>query len=461
MKAESNQQKVEASALSSAKKRKDMSSAERVQLYQRKLYQKAKQEKNYRFYVLYDKIFLDYVLKESWKRVKENAGCPGVDGITFKMIEGGEGVEKFLKTLQEELRTQSYTPSAVKREWIPKANGQKRPLGIPTIKDRVAQMACKLVIEPIFEADFEECSYGFRPKLSAHDAIKRIKEELKSGKTEVYDADLSAYFDTIPHEKLKVAIRERIADERVLKLIHKWLKAPVYEDGQYKGGKHNTVGVPQGGVISPLLSNLFLNLLDRIVTSVKSIFSKNRVVMIRYADDFVLMGKSLKEEIVIKLKELLTRMGLSLNEQKSRQVKATETPFNFLGFVFRYDRSFTNAGKSNFWNVKPSDRSNQKMRETLRVALKHMGHYKPGVLVGELNDILRGWLNYFDITGVSYSYVAKKQLSDYLRMRLGRYFNRKSQRKSRLYRTQAFELLVQRYGLIDPRKFVRRPTVNA
>jgi len=460
MKEESNQQKVEAPEISTAKKRKDMSSAERVQLYQRKLYQKAKQEKSYRFYVLYDKIFLDYVLRESWKRVKSNAGSPGIDGVTFEMIEGG-GVEKFLKTLQEELRKQIYQPPAVKRVWIPKANGQKRPLGIPTIKDRVAQMACKLVIEPIFEADFEESSYGFRPKRSAHDAIKRIKEELKSGKTEVYDADLSAYFDTIPHEKLKIAIRERIADERVLKLINKWLKAPVYEDDQYKGGKHQRVGVPQGGVISPLLSNLFLNLLDRIVTSVKSTFSKNRVVMIRYADDFVLMGETLQEEVVIRLKTLLTRMGLSLNEQKSKQIKAKETPFNFLGFVFRYDRSYKNAGKGKFWNVKPSDRSSMKIRETLRLALKQMGHYKPGVLVGELNDILRGWLNYFDITGVSHSFIAKKHLSDYLRMRLLKYFNRKSQRKSRLYRKQAFELLVQRFGLIDPTKFNRRLTVKA
>ena len=457
----SNQQKVEAQPMPSAKKRKDMSSAERVQLYQRKLYQKAKQEKSFRFYVLYDKVFLDYILKESWQRVREKDGSPGVDGITIKMIEGGEGVDKFLKTLQEELRTQTYQPCAVKRVWIPKAKGQKRPLGIPTIKDRVAQMACKLVIEPIFEADFEECSYGFRPKRSAQDAIRRIKEELKAGKTEVYDADISSYFDTIPHEKLNIALRERIADERVVKLINKWLKAPIQEDEQYKGGKHNRVGVPQGGVISPLLSNLFLNLLDRIVNSVESIFSKNEIVMIRYADDFVLMGKSLKAETVIKLKELLTRMGLSLNEQKSRQIKARETPFNFLGFVFRYDRSHKKPGEGKFWNVKPSDKSNKKIRETLGQTLKAMGHYKPQTMVAELNALLRGWLNYFDITGVSYPFIAKQQLNYYLRTRLIQYFNRKSQRKSRLYRKQAFELLVHKFGLIDPLKYSPRRTVKA
>jgi RNA-directed DNA polymerase len=449
---ESNQQKVDVQTIPPAKKRKDMSSAERVQLYQRKLYQKAKEEKEYRFYVLYDKVFLDYILQESWKRVKENAGSPGIDGITFERITT-EGVDKFLKTLQEELRTQTYKASAVKRVWIPKGNGQKRPLGIPTIKDRVAQMACKLVIEPIFEADFEANSYGFRPKRSAHDAIRKIKEELKSGKTAVYDADLSSYFDTIPHDKLKVAIRERIADERVLKLINKWLKAPVYEEGQYKGGKRNTVGVPQGGVISPLLSNLFLNLMDRIVNSVKSIFSKEGVVMIRYADDFVIMGKALQEEVIIKLKDILARMGLSLNEQKSRQITATATPFNFLGFVFRYDRSHKKPEGNKFWNVKPSDKSNKKIRETLGLCLKAMGHYKPQEVVAALNDILRGWLNYFDIPGVSYPFMAKKQLDFYLRTRLLRYFNRKSQRKSRLYRKQAFELLVQKYGLIAPLKY--------
>lgn len=227
-----------------------MSSSERVQEYQRKLYLKAKQEKDFQFYILYDKIFLHYILAESWKQVKSNGGSAGVDGVTIEQIEL-DGVDKFLQELSEELRQQTYQPSAVKRVMIPKANGGERPLGIPTIKDRVAQMACKLVIEPIFEADFEECSYGFRPNRSAKDAITKIKEHLKAGKTEVYDADLSKYFDTIPHDRLTVALRERIADKRVLKLIEKWLKAPVYENGQYKGGKKNKVGTPQGGVIAP------------------------------------------------------------------------------------------------------------------------------------------------------------------------------------------------------------------
>jgi RNA-directed DNA polymerase len=449
LKNQSNQQQAEARQIVPTKKRSEMSSAERVQLYQRKLYLKAKQEKDFRFYVLYDKIFLHYVLEESWQRVKANGGSAGVDGVTIEEVEK-HGVDKFLILLSEELREQTYQPSAVKRVWIPKGNGAQRPLGIPTLKDRVAQMACVLVIEPIFEADFEEHSYGFRPKRSAHDAIAKIKEHLKAGKTEVYDADLSKYFDTIPHEKLMIALKERVKDQRVLKLINKWLKTPVYDDGQYTGGKKNKVGTPQGGVISPLLSNLYLHLLDRIVNSSRSLFKKLGIVMVRYADDFVLMGKTLKAEAFNKLKELLQRMGLTVNEEKSKQINAREIPFNFLGFVFRYDKSFKSREGTKFWNVKPSEKSNKKIREKLGSALKKMGHYKPEMLVTELNAILRGWLNYFDVKGISYPYVAKRQLNYYLRMRLMKYFNRKSQRKSRLYKTQAFESLVRNYGLIDP-----------
>lgn len=455
----SNQQQVGTQLVLIAKKRKEMSSAERVQLYQRKLYLKAKQEKEYKFYILYDKIFLHYILAESWERVKANGGSAGVDGQTFGAIEA-EGVDKFLKTLSEELRQQRYQPSAVKRVWIPKSNGEKRPLGIPTIKDRVAQMACKLVIEPIFEADFEDSSYGFRPKRSAQGAVAKIKEHLQAarlpdgqGKTEVYDADLSQYFDTIPHEKLMIALGERIADQRVLSLINKWLKAPVSEDGQLSGGKKNKEGTPQGGVISPLLSNLYLHLLDRIVNSSKSIFKAAGIVMVRYADDFVVMGKKLSEAAMAKIKDLLGRMGLTINEKKSRQLNARETPFNFLGFVFRYDQSHKNPQGSKFWNVKPNEKSNKKIRDKIGEALKKMGHCKPEALVGELNAILRGWLTYFDVKGVSYPFVAKRKLNYYLRYRLQKYFNRKSQRKSRLYRKQAFELLVTKYRLIDPLKF--------
>jgi len=452
LKNRSNQQQVGEQLILIPKKRKEMSSSERVQLYQRKLYLKAKQEKRYGFYILYDKLFLPYILEESWKRVKANGGSAGVDGQTIEQIESS-GKEEFLRNLSEELRQQTYQATAVKRVWIPKSNGGQRPLGIPTVKDRVAQMACMLVIEPIFEADFEEHSYGFRPKRSAHDAITKIKEHLKSGKTEVYDADLSKYFDTIHHDKLMIVLKERIKDQRMLKLIKKWLKAPVYDDGQYTGGKNNKVGTPQGGVISPLLSNLYLHLLDRIVNMPTSIFKRLGIVMVRYADDFVLMGKKLKEEAMAKLRTVLERMELKLNEEKSKQINAKETPFNFLGFVIRHDKSFKNPQGGKFWNIKPNEKSNGKIREKIRETLKQKGHCKPEALVSELNSKVRGWLNNFEIKGVSYTYVAKRKLNGYMRSSLTRYFNRKSQRKSRLYRKQAFELLVTKFGLIDPLKY--------
>jgi len=458
----SNQQQIaKGEANRKQKKRKDMNSQERVQLLQRKLYLKAKQEKDYKFYVLYDKVFLDYVLEESWKRVRVKGGAAGVDGVDFEQIET-QGVGKFLLELKEDLRKQTYRAQAVKRVFIPKGNGGTRPLGIPTIRDRVAQMACKLIIEPLFEADFSSDSFGFRPKRSASGAIKEIKEELKVGKTAVYDADLSKYFDTIPHDKLEIALRERISDKRIIDLIKKWLRVPVRgEDGQDKGGRKVKVGTPQGGVISPLLSNIYLNLLDRIVSHSKSIFAQQGIRIIRYADDFVLMGSHLSESVKNKLKELLYRMDLRLNEEKSHQINAKRECFDFLGFTFSYDRCLFNPERNRYWNVQPSQKSQGKIREKIRTYLKKSGHFPPHQVSGDLNDIIRGWLNYFEIKGVSYCQVAKRDLRHYLQERLYRYYNRKSQRRSRLYRQQAFEKLVQRYGLIDPTKFQKRLIVKA
>ena len=453
----SNQQRIELLVNPSGKKRKDMTSRERVQILQRKLYLSAKQDKRKKFYILYDKIFLDYIVTESWQRVKSRGGSAGIDGQDFEAIERS-GVEQYLAALKEELRTRTYKPSAVKRVYIPKPNGEPRPLGIPTIKDRIAQMACKLVIEPIFEADFEDNSYGFRPQKSAHDAIVKIKEHLKAGRTEVYDADLSKYFDTIPHDKLMKTLAMRISDPRILELIQLWLKAPVYEDGlrprrgNYTGGRKSTVGTPQGGVISPLLANIYLHVLDRIVTNRAGVFAKAGIHSVRYADDFVVMGRKLTTEAMKKLQETIARMGLQINEAKSRQIDARRTPFNFLGYTIRYDRSIFDSSKR-FWHIKPSEKSSKRIRQNINMYLKHAGHYLPSDLVKGLNSRLRGWLNYFTIEGVSYTQLPKRKLNWYLRERLVRYFNRKSQRKTRLYRQQAFTILVEQYGLLDPVKY--------
>ena len=450
-----NQDRVEAEGQGELFKRRrsEIPDAERVLTLQEKLYQKAKQEREYKFYVLYDKMFIPYILREAWKAVKSNQGSPGVDGLTIAEIEK-YGVEQYLKELGEELRRQTYQPQAVKRVMIDKDNGGKRPLGIPTVRDRIAQTVCKMILEPIFEADFEESSFGFRPNRSTQDAITAIKENLKQGNTEVYDADLSRYFDTIPHDKLLITLKSRIADPRILKLIIKWLKVSVYEDGQYKSGKKIHIGTPQGGVISPLLANIYFHLIDRIINNPTSLFSKHGVHIIRYADDFVLMSKSLPAIITDKLKELLNRMGLSLNENKTRQINAREVSFNFLGFTIRYDKDLRGRN-TRYWNITPSKKSELKVREKVRDFLKTHGHYKAQDVVKELNPILRGWLNNFDIKGVSYPAMSKRKLRFYLFNSIHRYYIRKSQRKCRLYGQDAFVVLVNQYGLIDPTKYVK------
>ena len=433
------------------RRRNEIPDAERVLTLQEKLYQKAKQEREYKFYVLYDKMYIPYMLREAWKSVRANAGACGVDGLSIADIEQ-QGIDGYLKELGEDLRKQTYKPQAVKRVMIPKANGGERPLGIPTVRDRIAQTVCKMILEPIFESDFEDSSYGFRPNRSSKDAITAIKENLKQSNTEIYDADLSKYFDTIPHDKLQIVLKQRIADPRILKLINKWLKVPVKQDGRYKSGKGNQIGTPQGGVISPLLANIYLHLIDRIVNSAQSIFKKYGIKIVRYADDFVLMGKTLPIETIERLKNLLQRMGLSLNEKKTRQIDARKEGFNFLGFTIRYDKD-TKGRNTRYWNIMPSKMSEQKIRDKVKGFLKTHGHYKSEDVATGLNTIMRGWLNYFSIEGVSYPAISKRRLRLHLFNSLYRYYNRKSQRKCRLYGQKAFEVLTSKFGLIDPTQY--------
>ena len=268
-----------------------LATPETIRTLQRKLYCKAKQEPGFRFYALYDKVFRADILGHAYALVRRNKGAPGFDGVTFEAIEGGEGVEAFLAELREDLRAKTYRAAPVRRVSIPKPDGGERPLGIPIIRDRVAQAAVKLVIEPIFEADFREMSYGFRPKRSAHDASDAVAEALRGGHADVIDADVSKYFDTIPHAKLLAVVAERIADGPMLGLIQQWLKAPVVEElaggrGRWGGGKGSRRGTPQGGVISPLLANLYLHLLDRIWERWR-LAERCGARLVRYADDLV------------------------------------------------------------------------------------------------------------------------------------------------------------------------------
>ncbi len=370
-----------------------------IRTLQRKLYTKAKQEPAYRFYALYDKISRAEVLAHAWRLVRANQGGPGVDGLSFEAIECGIGIETFLRQLAQDLKDKTYRAQPVRRVMIPKADGSLRPLGIPTIRDRVAQMAVKLIIEPIFEADFCANSYGFRPRKSAHDAVNDIANALWAGYTRVIDADLSKYFDSIPHAKLMAVVAERIVDGGILHLINLWLKAPVIgeDDKGVKrtvgGGKSNRKGTPQGGVISPLLANCYLHLLDRIWQR-RHLKGKLQAHLVRYADDFVVMCRRDVQEPLNVVRRVLERLGLSLHEAKTHIVDATQASFNFLGFSSRMNRGMR-TGKP-YPYVCPADKSLMKIKAKLTALTgRELTPIPLEKIVGNVNRSLKGWVNYF------------------------------------------------------------------
>jgi RNA-directed DNA polymerase len=368
----------------------------KIRMLQKKLYQKAKEEPNYRFYLLYDKMYREDLLAHAYALAKSNQGAPGVDGQSFRDIES-RGLEEWLSGVREELRAKTYQPQAVRRVMIPKPGGGERPLGIPTIRDRVVQTAAKLLLEPIFEADFDPNAYGYRPKRSAREAIQKVHRLLCKGYTDVVDADLSKYFDSIPHSELVQCVARRIVDRDMLRLIKMWLKVPVQERDEngkprVSGGKGSTCGTPQGGVISPLLANLYMNRFLKYwrITGRGEVF---RAQVVTYADDCVILSCGCAAEALDWTRSVMTRIGLTLNEGKTSVKQARRERFDFLGYSFGPHRMRTNGHE--YLGASPSKKSVSKLRQKVGDLLVPW-HVAPWTEVRDrLNRMLRGWSNYF------------------------------------------------------------------
>jgi RNA-directed DNA polymerase len=383
---------------------------EKIRSLQRKLYCKAKAEPAFRFYVLYDKICREDVLLHAYAIARDNAGAPGVDGVTFEQIEMS-GVGVWLTALRKELVSRTYRPDPVRRVMIPKPCGGERPLGIPTIRDRVIQTAAKIVLEPVFEADFEGSAYGYRPRRSAIDAVKEAHRLLCRGYTDVVDADMSKYFDTIPHADLLKSVARRIVDRHVLWLIKLWLRAPVEErDGDGKrrmsGGKNNNCGTPQGGVASPLLSVIYMNrfLKHWRLTGRGEAF---RAHIVSYADDFVILSRGHAEEALTWTKVVMTKLGLTINEAKTSLKDARREGFDFLGYTLG-PRHLPNGGRW-YLGASPSKKSVQRVKMKIGELLVPSNKGAWEEVRGRLNHILRGWSAYFSYGALASAYEAVDQ----------------------------------------------------
>ena len=425
----------------------------KLSLLRRKLSEKAKQEPKFRFYALYDRIYRQDVLWAAWQQVRANGGSGGVDGVSIEEIEKA-GAERLVEELHQELMTRTYKPKAVRRVYIDKPDGKKRPLGIPTLRDRVVQTASLLILEPIFEADFEQCSYGFRPGRNAHQALEEIRGHMRAGYQAVYDADLKSYFDSIPHERLMACVKMRVADRSVIKLIQMWLKAPVVERSKSKGGggwewsRRSRKGTPQGGVISPLLSNLYLHWFDKVFHRPTGPAQWGNAKLVRFADDFVVMRRCWEERLSDWIEAKLEGwMGLEINRDKTRviDVRRPGEKLDFLGYTFRYDRDLKGRRQS-YLNVTISEKAVKRERQKLREMISKERCFMPlPQMIEEINVHLVGWANYF-----SYGYPRQgfRQINAYVRQRLTGHVRRRSQRPFRPAHGVSYYEHFNRMGLV-------------
>lgn len=415
-----------------------------------KLYQKAKQEPKFRFYSLYDRIYRSDVLAVAWEIVLAKDKSPGIDGVTCGDIENAPGgATKYLDDLHQSLKTRTYRPDRVKRTYIAKPDGRLRPLGIPTMRDRIVQTAALLVLEAIFEADFLDTSFGFRPERSAVQALQAIREHLDAGNREIYDADLKGYFDTIPHDKLLLALRMRITDRSVLNLIQMWLECEIVEEDT-QGKKRCTrsdKGTPQGGVISPLLSNMYLHWFERAFHAKEGPATWAKAKIVRYADDFVILARYQGEQLRNWIEQMLEgRFKLTINREKTKIVRLREPgcKLDFLGYTFRYDLDL--GGRLHrYLNIFPSRKSLAKARETIREYTGPKHCFQPVTdIIGQINAWSRGWTNYF-----AYGYPRKtfRSVQQFIVQRLTSHLRRRSQRGYRKPVDKSFYAHVHDLGL--------------
>lgn len=403
----------------------------KLSLLRQRLNMKSSKEKKFRFYSLYDHLLREDTLWTAWHLVRSNQGAAGVDGISISWLtEDQVRVERMIEEIREELRERTYRPSPVRRVYIPKKNGKLRPLGIPTIKDRVVQQAAHLILEPIFESDFLQCSYGFRPGKSAHHALRQIHANVKEKYTVIYDADIKGYFDSIPHDKLLKCLEMRIADRRILCLIRMWLKTPYVEEANGKVAmvSGDGKGTPQGGVISPLLSNIYLHWFDKAFHKAGSLPMRFTARLIRYADDFVVMLKSPSEQIVNWIEEKIESwLGLEINREKTRivELRAQGEFLDFLGFTFKFVKSWKYKG-NRFAIMVPSNLSIQREKDKIRLMLGyHMGWKDLKELAEEVSRQVFGWSKYFSL---GYFRKAFNVINGFLLERSIRFLRKRSQK---------------------------------